>query len=95
MNSGNPFYTSDQNPQSPSQDSCLSDMVAGDSCNITWEVTANGTAGTSWNFFGIAEPTTLLNEILNAIKLSPYPLYRKQPANGENHALLRIALPTP
>ncbi len=44
MNSGSPFYTTSQNPQT------CSNMVSGSACNLTWNVVANG-ASAPYNFF--------------------------------------------
>jgi len=51
MNSGNPFYTTTQNPADSATFACLDNMIAGDSCNTTWVVNATGTINTTWEFF--------------------------------------------
>jgi len=57
MNSGTPFYTTDQNPVYPANQSCLINLQAGDSCNQTWEVNGTGPSGT-WEFFSIYRAMT-------------------------------------
>lgn len=65
MNSGNPFYTLNQNPVYPENQSCLSNMQLNDNCNSTWLV--NSTEEGVWEFFTIyenadgAEETTHFN----------------------------------
>jgi len=51
MNSGNPFYTTSQNPANGSDVSCLENMQAGDSCTINWNTIPTGDIGTEWTFF--------------------------------------------
>ncbi|MBW2996158.1 right-handed parallel beta-helix repeat-containing protein, partial [Candidatus Woesearchaeota archaeon] len=53
--SGSPFYTTSNNPQNASDTPCLGSMTAGEQCNVTWIVIANGTPGTVWEFFSIFE----------------------------------------
>ncbi len=55
MNNGNPFYTMDQNPSTFSQFACLQNMLAGNSCEVDWDVVTNTSSG-SYNFFVIFEP---------------------------------------
>jgi C1A family cysteine protease len=49
MNSGTPFYTTTQNPNS------CGNMVNGDTCSVTWQVNATGFHNSSWDFFVIIE----------------------------------------
>jgi hypothetical protein len=51
MNSGEPFYTINQNPRSVTDLSCLLDMQDGDWCDIWWIVNATGDINTTWDFF--------------------------------------------
>jgi parallel beta-helix repeat protein len=51
MNSGNPFYTTSNNPQS------CSNMKWGDTCNQTWTVNATGETNTTWEFFSFYNAT--------------------------------------
>jgi Zn-dependent metalloprotease len=55
MNNGTPFYTTDQNPVYPVNQTCLQNMHAGDECNQTWQVNATGDAQSSWKFFTFYE----------------------------------------
>lgn len=55
MNNGTPFYTTDQNPVYPANQTCLQDMRGGYSCNQTWQVNATGDANNSWKFFTFYE----------------------------------------
>ncbi|MFH1849109.1 MAG: C25 family cysteine peptidase [archaeon] len=52
MNSGTPFYTTDQNPVTGANLSCLRNMMPGDSCNQSWSVAATGNR-THYEFFVI------------------------------------------
>lgn len=52
MNSGTPFYTTSNNPQT------CHDMQNGSTCNQTWEVNATGNIGNSYEFFTLYEPIT-------------------------------------
>jgi len=53
MNSGQPFYTTTQNPNIDS--SCLKDMKPGDTCDVTWEVVPNVIElGNNFEFFTFA-----------------------------------------
>ena len=52
MNSGTPFYTTSDNPQT-----CLN-MQDQDTCEQTWQVKATGELDSIWEFFTIYEPTT-------------------------------------
>jgi len=49
-----PFYTIDANPVHPENNSCLRNLSAGESCNLTWRVNATGEGNTVWNFFVLA-----------------------------------------
>jgi hypothetical protein len=51
MNSGNPFYTTSQNPISSNQLTCLQNMKSGSSCTTSWIVVPTGNMGTEWNFY--------------------------------------------
>ena len=55
MNSGSPFYTINQNPRYPANQSCLNSSQPGQICNSSWNVTVNGTNQTTWQFFCIYE----------------------------------------
>lgn len=57
MNTGTPFYTTTQNPATGSGFSCLRSMVAGDLCEVSWNVFTNADEGT-YNFYAFAEPIT-------------------------------------
>lgn len=52
INSGTPFYTLSNNPQT-----CIN-MQNGDTCNQTWQVNATGSINKTYEFFTIYEPTT-------------------------------------
>jgi hypothetical protein len=65
-----PFYTISENPTSPSNNSCLSDMKDGDSCNITWIVNATGILGTDHEFFAFANSTNFSESVPSAITQS-------------------------
>jgi bacillolysin len=56
MNNGTPFYTTDQNPVYPSNQTCLQNMRAGDKCSQIWQVNATGEPQSSWKFFTFYEP---------------------------------------
>lgn len=53
MNSGDPFYTITSNPMYYTTTSCLANMTSGDTCDTQWEVYANGTINSTWEFFTI------------------------------------------
>jgi len=53
MNSGSPFYTTNQNPVYTSNQSCLNSSLPGQTCDSSWNVTVNGTNQTTWQFFCI------------------------------------------
>jgi Zn-dependent metalloprotease len=55
MNNGMPFYTTDQNPVYPVNQTCLANMHAGDECSQTWQVNATGEPASSWKFFTFYE----------------------------------------
>lgn len=55
MNSGSPFYTINQNPRYPANQSCLNSTIPGNDCDSSWNVSVNGTNGTTWQFFCIYE----------------------------------------
>jgi|GEM_PF-1635027 len=58
MNSGTPFYTTDQNPMYSSNLTCLQNMSDGDECNQTWQVNATGEHLSKWGFYTIYSATT-------------------------------------
>ena len=54
MNSGTPFYTTDQNPILGGVDEgfeCLSNMKAGEVCDLSWNVVSTGAQNSLWKFF--------------------------------------------
>ena|GEM_PF-5264387 len=51
MNSGYPFYTRNQNPRYPANQSCLNSLVPGQNCDTSWNVTVNSSVGDTWIFF--------------------------------------------
>ncbi|MBN1793027.1 DUF2341 domain-containing protein [Candidatus Woesearchaeota archaeon] len=51
MHTGDPFYTITANPMYAANNSCLTDMRGGDSCDTTWVVNATGITGVPWEFF--------------------------------------------
>ncbi|MBD3303690.1 hypothetical protein GF343_00965 [Candidatus Woesearchaeota archaeon] len=55
MNSGSPFYTTNQNPRYPANQSCLNSTIPGNNCDSSWNVSVNGTNQTTWQFFCIYE----------------------------------------
>ena len=55
MDNGTPFYTTDQNPLYPVNQTCLLNMRGGDECNQTWQVNATGAPQSSWKFFTFYE----------------------------------------
>ncbi|MFC1801490.1 right-handed parallel beta-helix repeat-containing protein [Nanoarchaeota archaeon] len=59
MNSGSPFYTINQNPRYPQNQSCLTSLQPDQTCTTTWEVTANGTLGDTWVFYCAYEGSSL------------------------------------
>ncbi|NJL44311.1 MAG: hypothetical protein HC945_03295 [Nitrosarchaeum sp.] len=58
MNSGDPFYTTAQNPRYAANESCLQDMLAGEGCTLTWPVNATGEVNTSHTFFAYTTSET-------------------------------------
>lgn len=64
-----PFYTTNNNPFTVSDDSCL-DMSAGDSCELTWNVVSTGDVG-NYTFFAYVNSTynetTVDSERINII----------------------------
>ncbi|MBN1385365.1 hypothetical protein JW968_00115 [Candidatus Woesearchaeota archaeon] len=48
-----PFYTIDQNPRYPENQTCLQGMNAGESCEQTWRVNATGNVGSNWDVFTV------------------------------------------
>ncbi|PIN98139.1 MAG: hypothetical protein COT90_05635, partial [Candidatus Diapherotrites archaeon CG10_big_fil_rev_8_21_14_0_10_31_34] len=60
MNTGNPFYTTDNNPQNSINTACLSNMLAGETCTNTWSVMPTGNIGGTFKFFVDYVPTNLL-----------------------------------
>jgi len=91
--SGNPFYTTDNNPQ------YCNDMKGGDSCTTSWNVMANTDSGL-YEFFVIYEPqnnnvagTTSPLRGVNITALPSCPLeYDSQPCNGciESNELFNV-----
>ena len=57
MNSGAPFYTTSQNPQTKDDVSCLANMQEGDSCTQEWTVIPNGVQGNTYEFFTYYDST--------------------------------------
>ncbi|MCX6773637.1 MAG: MopE-related protein [Candidatus Micrarchaeota archaeon] len=53
MDSGTPFYTTNQNPTNSSYVDCLANMQNGSACNLNWNITASGD-GFGWIFFANA-----------------------------------------
>ncbi|NJL44310.1 MAG: hypothetical protein HC945_03290, partial [Nitrosarchaeum sp.] len=53
-----PFYTIDPNPANATSDSCLINMIPGDSCLISWPVNATGALETVHEFFVYTNSTT-------------------------------------
>ncbi|MFH1683221.1 MAG: hypothetical protein ABIA37_05495, partial [Candidatus Woesearchaeota archaeon] len=53
-----PFWTNVSNPADQSDFSCLGNMQAGNSCNVTWYVNASGTVGTKNEFFAYFNSTS-------------------------------------
>jgi hypothetical protein len=51
---GSPFYVNSSVLNNPYTGSC-SDLAAGESCVLTWEVVPNGTVGASYEFFAFGE----------------------------------------
>ncbi|MBD3247340.1 hypothetical protein GF378_01840, partial [Candidatus Pacearchaeota archaeon] len=71
MNSGNPFYTTSQNPRYYNNQSCLESLKPSEVCDTLWEVNATGTAGTTWEFFSTYNSTNLnLNTSILNITIS-------------------------
>jgi len=52
-----PFYTTDSNPQNATDTACLATMIAGNSCQVTWQVNATGKVNVTWEFFAYANST--------------------------------------
>jgi len=63
MGSGNPFYTNDQNPRDALTTNCLSDMKAGDKCNVSWVVNTTGSSNKSYDFFVYANSLNYSSKI--------------------------------
>lgn len=53
MDSGKPFYTTSQNPQTKEDVSCLGDMQEDSICEQSWEVVPTGKQGSTYEFFTI------------------------------------------
>jgi hypothetical protein len=53
MNSGNPFYTTSQNPQTSTDAECLANMQTGASCEQSWSVMPTGRQGQTYEFFTV------------------------------------------
>ncbi|MGV8162915.1 MAG: CARDB domain-containing protein [Candidatus Nanoarchaeia archaeon] len=61
-----PFYTIDSNPQDFSDESCLGNMSAGNSCTIYWDVNATGEINTTHEFYVIYNLTSNSAYVANA-----------------------------
>jgi hypothetical protein len=57
-----PFYTTDSNPQTSSDESCLANLGYGESCTVTWQVNATGEVSSSYDFFVTYESTTVSSD---------------------------------
>jgi len=55
VGSGEPFYTTSNNPQNKSNNACLENMTDGDSCMISWQVNSTGELDSTHTFFAIVE----------------------------------------
>jgi hypothetical protein len=52
-NTGKPFYTTSQNPQTKSDVSCLGDMQKDGACEQSWTVLPTGRQGSTYEFFTV------------------------------------------
>ena len=78
MNNGTPFYTTDQNPAYPANQTCLRNMRGGDSCNQTWQVNATGDTNSSWKFFTYYESN---NSVIEKTKTADVNITIQNPCN--------------
>ncbi|MFQ5475286.1 MAG: hypothetical protein ACE5DM_05625, partial [Candidatus Nanoarchaeia archaeon] len=62
INAGSPYYTTSLNPRNATDDTCLDDVQAGESCVITWTVMPNTSVGSQYNFFAYANSTNDLSD---------------------------------
>ncbi|MBN2422330.1 DUF2341 domain-containing protein [Candidatus Woesearchaeota archaeon] len=53
-----PFYTTDANPQNYSHESCLENLISGQTCQVSWQVNATGEVGSTHEFFVIFNLTS-------------------------------------
>ncbi|MCP3682408.1 MAG: DUF2341 domain-containing protein [bacterium] len=67
--SGEPFFTTDQNPRDYTGSPCLGNMQNGSSCTQSWDVTVTGNPGTTWDFFVIYE----------SMNYTPYGIFNNSP----------------
>jgi len=58
---GYPFFTTDNNPQTKVDDTCLEALKAGEYCDLTWKVNATWPSDSSWLLFGTAYSTDYSN----------------------------------
>jgi PGF-pre-PGF domain-containing protein len=78
VNDGYPFYITTHvnypgvlaNPLYPDNKSCLQNMKAGDSCNVTWIVKVNSIENGPWSFFVKAENEYGLSNVSNTVNIS-------------------------
>ncbi len=92
MNTGSPFYTTDQNPVNFNDFPCLQDMRDGDSCQVSWNVTTNTSQDGPFNFLTILESETYPDdvEVYNTpdvtvaigVCSNPASIYDTNPCNG-------------
>lgn len=71
MNSGSPFYTISPNPQT------CTNLLENQTCNITWNVVANGTPGSKWKFFinysnVLGNPSLSPTRLNNTVQSDPW-----------------------
>ena len=62
MNSGNPFYTTNNNPINYSIAACLSNMNAGDYCVLNWTVNSTGNINTLWFFYAFVNGSGIYSQ---------------------------------
>ena len=67
-----PFYTTDSNPLTPSDLSCLGNMTGGQTCQVTWAVNATGEVGTTHEFFIEFDPIKYISEVISETTSSVY-----------------------
>lgn len=79
-----PFFTTDANPSTAS---CLSDMAAGESCNVSWAVNATGDLQ-NYTFFVIFETDYMDNTTgrlnITIMDADPPAIYLTSPADNAN-----------